>query len=210
MPQNHAATLQQYIQAAKNALLPDELNLEGEGPGGKNRSEKCKRSGEHQLLSLVSLEPGQHPTSSLANFTKLAIAVKIKETAQVQHFDEKQAITDKLYSNMLSHYHESSGGYELFREWHKAMEEFYNCCVEKWSMKQTMEEMCEQAVEESKKRLAATTEQHHRILAEHEQAALDHRAAELEAQDERIASLEEELREVKAKLLDLEADREAN
>jgi len=202
--------LQRYIQAAKNALLPDELNSEGEGHGGKNRSEECKKSGEHQLLSLVSLEPGQHPTSSLANFTSLAIATKVKEAAQVQAFVEKQAVADNLYSNMLSHYHKSPGGYRLFREWHEATEDYYKCCVEKWSMKQAMEEMCEQALEESKKRLAATTEQHHRILAEHEQAALDHRAAELEAQDERIASLEEELREVKAKLLDLEADREAN
>lgn len=111
---------------------------------------------------------------------------------------------------MLSFYQESSDGYKLFREWHEAMEDYYECCAEKWILKEAMEEMCEQAVEESKKRLVATTEQHYRILAEHERAALDLKAAELEARDERIASLEAELLEVKERLLDLEAEHEAN
>lgn len=54
----------------------------------------------------------------------------------MQEFDEKQAIADNLYRNMLLYYHESSESYELCREWHEAMEGYYKCCVEKWSLKQ--------------------------------------------------------------------------
>lgn len=73
-----------------------------------------------------------------------------------------------------------------------------------------MEEMCEQAVEKSKKEFEEETDRHHKALAEHDQAVSEYRAAELETQDERIASLEAGLREVKAKLSDLEDNREAN
>lgn len=128
----------------------------------------------------------------------------------MQEFDEKQAIADNLYRNMLLYYHESSESYELCREWHEAMEGYYKCCVEKWSLKQAMEEMCEQAVEKSKKEFEEETDRHHKALAEHDQAVSEYRAAELETQDERIASLEAGLREVKAKLSDLEDNREAN
>lgn len=98
----------------------------------------------------------------------------------------------------------ASSGEEL------AMEGYYKGFVGEWSLKQAMEETCEQAVEKSKKKFAEETERHHKALAEHDQAVSEYRVAELEAQDKRIASLEAELREVKAKLSDLEANREAS
>ena len=66
-------------------------------------------------------------------------------------------------------------------------------------------------MEESKKRLAAPMEQvrEHDLKREREDG-LDYRTAELEVQSERIERLEAELRKIKAKLSELEAEREVN
>jgi hypothetical protein len=79
-----AATLQEYIQASKNALLPDELNsgsnTEDQSRQGKAGSDRRKTSGNDQTAALVSesLQPGQHPTSSLKNFAGFAMAARVK------------------------------------------------------------------------------------------------------------------------------------
>jgi uncharacterized protein (DUF3084 family) len=111
---------------------------------------------------------------------------------------------------MVSHYHESRGGCELFHVWYEALKAFYKCIAEKWDPKQAMEETCVQSVEAMKKRLAATAEDVHERHAEQErereERESDNRTLELETQNERIPSLEAELREIKAKLLDLDAE----
>lgn len=97
------------------------------------------------------------------------------------------------------------------RCWRKAMEGLFVCIAEKWELKQEVETMSVQAVEESKTRLAAPVEQvrEHDLEREREEG-LDYRTAELEVQSERIERLEAELRKIKAKLLELEAECEVN
>lgn len=132
-------TLQPYIQAARNRFLPDAFKTENLNRQDKNRSEQSQRSGRHQLLSLISLEPEQDPTSSPEDFTKLLAAFKVEQDAQVKMFYEKEMISDELYSTMMSRYHESPLGCEIFHAWYEALKNFYRCATEKWELKQAME-----------------------------------------------------------------------
>lgn len=203
-------TLQAYIQAAKRIFLPDELKKENLNLQGKNKSEESQRSGRHQLLSLVSLEPDQDPTSSPEDFTKLLAAFKVEQAAQVKMFDEKHTISNELYSTMMSHYHESPLGCELFHAWYEALKNFYRCAAEKWELKQAMEEMCVKYVEALEATAEILRERHAELEREREERESKNRIMELEMQNERVASLEAELREAKAKLSDLEVEREVN
>jgi hypothetical protein len=124
---------------------------------------------------------------------------------------KNQAVADDLYDTMISHYHDSPDGHQVFIQWHKAMEELFECVAEKWELKREVERMSVQAVEVSKRRLAATKEHLRERDGKRElEGEFDHRTAELEMQSERIDSLERELCEIKAKLLDLENERDVN
>lgn len=203
-------TLRPYIQAARNKFLPDAFKTESLNRQGKNRSEQSQRSGRHQLLSLISLEPDRDPTSSPETFTKLLAAFKVKQDAQVKMIHEKEIISDELYSTMMSHYHESPHGCELFHAWYEALKNFYRCAAEKWELKQAMEEMCVKYVEALEATGEVLRERNAELEREREERESKNRILELEMQNERVASLEAELREAKAKLSDLEVEREVN
>jgi multidrug resistance efflux pump len=151
------------------------------------------------------LDPDQDPTSSPETFTKLLAAFKVEQDAQVEMFNEKQMISDELYSTMMSHYHESPMGCELFHAWHEALKDFYRCAAEKWELKQAMEEMCVKYVEALKATEEVLRERNAELEREREERELQNRILELEMQNERVASLEAELREAKVKLSGLEA-----